>query len=448
MAMFEGLADKLQATFKKLKGKGKLTEVDVNEAMREVRMALLQADVNIKVVKDFVNKVKERAIGQEIFHSLTPGQHVIKIVHEEMITLMGGVQSKIHIASKPPTIVLLVGLQGAGKTTHAAKLANMFRKQGKRPLLVACDIYRPAAIKQLHVLGDQLGIPVFDMGTEQSPVDIAQAAIEHSRTHGNDLVIIDTAGRLHINDELMGELKDIKSTVKPQEILLVVDAMTGQDAVTVAEAFNQDLGLDGVILTKLDGDTRGGAAISVKAVTGCPIKFAGVGEKLDALEQFHPDRMASRILGMGDVLTLIEKAQESFDEEKAREMERKIRKQELTLEDFLDQLQQLKSMGPLSSLLEMIPGAGKQLKNVQIDDKQFGRVEAIIKSMTIDERRNPAIIKESRKKRIAKGSGTNIVEVGRLLKQFEETKKMMKQFSGTAAHMKKKKKKGGFRLPF
>ncbi len=448
MAMFEGLADKLQATFKKLKGKGKLNEADVNEAMREVRMALLQADVNIKVVKDFVNKVKERAVGQEIFHSLTPGQHVVKIVHEEMINLMGGVQSKIQIASKPPTVVLLVGLQGAGKTTHAGKLANMLRKQGKRPLLVACDIYRPAAVKQLQVLGQQLNIPVFDMGTDHSPVNIAKAALEHARTHGNDLVIIDTAGRLHINEELMGELRDIKATVKPHEILLVVDAMTGQDAVTVAESFNRELGLDGVILTKLDGDTRGGAALSVKAVTGCPIKFAGVGEKLDAIEPFHPDRMASRILGMGDVLTLIEKAQESFDEQQALEMERKIRKQELTLEDFLVQLQQLKSMGPLSSLLEMLPGANKQLKNLQIDEKQFGRVEAIIKSMTLEERRNPSIIKESRKKRIAKGSGSSIVEVGRLLKQFEETKKMMKQFTGATANMKKKKKKGGFRLPF
>jgi len=450
MAMFESLAEKLQATFKKLKGKGKLSEADVNEAMREVRMALLQADVNIKVVKDFVNKVKERAVGEEIFHSLTPGQQVIKIVHEEMIALIGGSQSKIQISSRPPTVVLLVGLQGAGKTTHAAKLANLMRKQGKRPLMVACDVYRPAAIKQLQVLGEQLNIPVFSMGTDQNPVEIAKSAIDHANSHGNDLVIIDTAGRLHINEELMGELKEIKASVKPHEILLVVDAMTGQDAVNVSDSFNKDLGLDGIILTKLDGDTRGGAAISVKAVTGCPIKFAGVGEKLDAIEPFHPDRLASRILGMGDVLSLIEKAQEAFDEEKAKEMERKIRKQELTLEDFLDQLQQLKSMGPLSSLLEMIPGVGgnKQLKNIQVDDKQFGRVEAIIKSMTPQERRNPNVIKESRKKRIAKGSGTSIQEVGRLLKQFEETKKMMKQFVGGGNLMKKGKKKGGFRLPF
>lgn len=452
MAMFEGLSEKLQATFKKLRGKGKLTEADVNEAMREVRMALLQADVNIKVVKDFVNKVKERAVGEEILRSLTPGQQVIKIVHEELMALMGGTQSKIQIASKPPTIVLLVGLQGAGKTTHAAKLANLMRKQqGKRPLLVACDIYRPAAIKQLHVLGEQLKIPVFDMGDKQSPVDIAKSAVEHANSHGNDLVIIDTAGRLHINEELMDELKSIKEKVRPHEILLVVDAMTGQDAVNVAEAFNRDLGLDGVVLTKLDGDTRGGAAISVKAVTGCPIKFAGIGEKLDAIEPFHPDRLASRILGMGDVLSLIEKAQEAFDEEKAREMERKIRKQELTLEDFLQQLQQLKSMGPLSSLLDMIPGAGgnKQLKNLQIDEKHFARVEAIIKSMTPDERRNPNVIKDSRKKRIAAGSGTSVTEVSRLLKQFDESKKMMKQLTGNKNLMKKmKKNKGGFRLPF
>ncbi len=449
MAMFEGLAEKLQLTFKKLRGKGKLSEADVNEAMREVRMALLQADVNIKVVKDFVNRVKERAVGEEIFHSLTPGQQVIKIVHEEMVALLGGTQSKIQIASKPPTVVLLVGLQGAGKTTHAGKLANLLRKQGKRPLLVACDVYRPAAIKQLQVLGEQLKIPVFDMGNQKSPVDIAGAAVTHAVSYGNDLVIIDTAGRLHINEELMGELRDIKERVRPHEILLVVDAMTGQDAVNVAESFNRDLGLDGVILTKLDGDTRGGAAISVKAVTGCPIKFAGTGEKLDEIEPFHPDRLASRILGMGDVLSLIEKAQEAFDADKAKEMERKIRKQELTLEDFLDQMQQLKSMGPLSSLLEMIPGIGnnKQLKNLQIDDKQMGRVEAIIKAMTQDERRNPAIIKDSRKKRIARGSGTSIPEVGRLLKQFEETKKMMKQFSG-GNMMKKATKKGGFRLPF
>jgi signal recognition particle subunit SRP54 len=452
--MFQGLSDKLQETFKRLKGKGKLTEADVNEAMREVRMALLEADVNFKVVKDFVAKVKERSIGQEVLESLSPGQHVIKIVNEEMVALMGGVSSKINISSRPPTVILLVGLQGAGKTTHGAKLANMLKKQGKNPLLVACDIYRPAAIKQLQVLGEQIKVPVFSLGQE-NPVKIAQASIQHASSQGQDVVIIDTAGRLHINEELMGELRDIKSTVKPHEILLVVDAMTGQDAVNVAESFHQELGVDGVILTKLDGDTRGGAALSVKAVTGCPIKFAGVGEKIDALEPFHPERMASRILGMGDVLTLIEKAQEAFDEKQAREMEQKLRKQEFTLDDFLDQMQQLKKMGPLSSILEMIPGVGKQLKDVQINEKDMAHVEAIIHSMTPEERRKPAIIKDSRKRRIAKGSGTSIQEVGRLLKQFEQMQKMMKQFAGAPGmgmmgkgKKGKKGKKPGFRFPF
>lgn len=449
--MFQGLSEKLQETFKRLKGKGKLSEADVNEAMREVRMALLEADVNFKVVKDFVAKVKERSIGQEVLESLSPAQQVIKIVHEEMIALMGGVSSKIQIASKPPTVVLLVGLQGAGKTTHAAKLASMLKKQGKRPLLVACDIYRPAAIKQLQVLGEQIHVPVFSLG-EQSPVKIAQESLHHAESHGHDVVIIDTAGRLHINEELMAELQNIKSTAKPHEILLVVDAMTGQDAVNVAEAFHNQLGLDGVILTKLDGDTRGGAALSVKAVTGCPIKFAGVGEKMDALEPFHPDRMASRILGMGDVLTLIEKAQQAFDEKQAKEMEQKLRKQEFTLDDFLDQMQQLKKMGPLSSILEMIPGVGKQLKDVNIDEKDMAHVEAIIRSMTTEERRKPSIIKDSRKKRIAKGSGTSIQEVGRLLKQFEQMQKLMKQMTGAGlgglGKGKKGKKKPGFRFPF
>lgn len=343
--MFQGLSEKLQETFKRLKSKGKLTEADVNEAMREVRMALLEADVNFKVVKDFVAKVKERSIGQEVLESLSPGQQVIKIVNEEMVALMGGVSSKINISSKPPTVIMLVGLQGAGKTTHGAKLANMLKKQGKHPLLVACDIYRPAAIKQLEVLGDQIKVPVFSLGQE-NPVKIALASLEHALSQGLDVVIIDTAGRLHINEELMGELKDIKAAVKPHEILLVVDAMTGQDAVNVAESFHGDLGIDGIIMTKLDGDTRGGAALSVKAVTGCPIKFAGIGEKLDAIEPFFPDRMASRILGMGDVLTLIEKAQEAFDEKQAREMEQKLRKQEFTLDDFLDQMQQIKKWGP------------------------------------------------------------------------------------------------------
>jgi len=452
--MFQGLSEKLQETFKRLKGKGKLKEADVNEAMREVRIALLEADVNFKVVKDFVAKVKERSIGQEVLESLSPAQYVIKIVHEEMIELMGGATGKIPIASKPPTVILLLGLQGAGKTTHAAKLANMLKKQGKHPLLVACDIYRPAAIKQLEVLGDQVKVPVFSMG-QIAAVEIAKASIKYANSNGQDVVIIDTAGRLHINEELMTELRDIKAAVKPHEILLVVDAMTGQDAVNVAESFHKDLGLDGVILTKLDGDTRGGAALSIKAVTGCAIKFAGIGEKMDALEPFHPDRMASRILGMGDVLTLIEKAQESFDEKKAKEMEQKLRKQEFTLEDFLEQMQQMKKMGPLSSILEMIPGVGKQLKDVQIDEKDTAHLEGIIRSMTMEERRKPSIIKDSRKKRIAKGSGTSVQEVGRLLKQFEQMQKMMKQFASPGGmgmlgggKKGKKGKKPGMKFPF
>ncbi|AFM01537.1 MULTISPECIES: signal recognition particle protein [Desulfitobacterium] len=452
--MFQGLSEKLQETFKRLKSKGKLTEADVNEAMREVRMALLEADVNFKVVKDFVAKVKERSIGQEVLESLSPGQQVIKIVNEEMVALMGGVSSKINISSKPPTIIMLVGLQGAGKTTHGAKLANMLKKQGKHPLLVACDIYRPAAIKQLQVLGEQIKVPVFSLGQE-NPVEIAAASLQHANSQGLDVVIIDTAGRLHINEELMGELRDIKASVKPHEILLVVDAMTGQDAVNVAESFHNELGVDGIILTKLDGDTRGGAALSVKAVTGCPIKFAGIGEKMDAIEPFFPERMASRILGMGDVLTLIEKAQEAFDEKQAREMEQKLRKQEFTLDDFLDQMQQLKKMGPLNSLLEMIPGVGKQMKDVQVDEKDMAHVEAIIHSMTPEERRKPALIKDSRKRRIAKGSGTSVQEVGRLLKQFEQMQKMMKQFAGGSGmgmmgkgKKGKKGKKIGFPFPF
>lgn len=397
MAMFEGLSEKLQATFKRLRGKGKLTEADVTEALREVRIALLEADVNFKVVKELIARIKERSVGQEVLESLTPGQHVIKIVHEEIIRLMGGSESKISISSKPPTIIMLVGLQGAGKTTHGAKLASMLKKQGKNPLLVACDIYRPAAIKQLEVLGEQIKVPVFSLGQE-NPVKIASESLVFARKNGNDVVIIDTAGRLHINEELMDELSKIKGNVRPHEILLVVDAMTGQDAVNAADAFHQQLGLDGVILSKLDGDTRGGAALSVKAVTGCSIKFAGTGEKMDALEVFHPDRIASRILGMGDVLTLIERAQQNVDEKKARELEEKIRKQELTLDDYLDQIKQLRSMGPLSSVLEMLPGIGKQLKGVQIDEKEFYKAEAIICSMTADERRKPILIKDSRKK--------------------------------------------------
>ncbi|WP_094546593.1 signal recognition particle protein [Petroclostridium xylanilyticum] len=441
---FESLASKLQETFKKLKGRGKLTEKDVKEAMREVKLALLEADVNFKVVKDFVNKVSERAVGSEVLESLTPGQHVIKIVKDELTDLMGSTQSKIVFAPKPPTVLMLVGLQGAGKTTTCGKLAAVLRKQGKKPLLVAGDIYRAAAIKQLQVVGNQLDIPVFTMGDKKSPVDIAKAAIQYAGSNGNDLVIIDTAGRLHINEELMEELVNIKQAIKPTEILLVVDAMTGQDAVNVAENFNQKLGIDGVILTKFDGDTRGGAALSVRAVTGKPIKFVGMGEKLSDLEPFYPDRIASRILGMGDILSLIDKAQEAFDQKKALELEKKIRAQQFTFDDFLNQLEQMKNMGPLDQVLGMIPGMNqKMLKNVEIDDKQLAHVEAIIKSMTKKERENPSIINSSRKKRIANGSGTKIQDVNNLLKQFEQMQKLMKQFGDP-----KKLKKGKMRFPF
>lgn len=445
--MFEGLSEKLQATFKKLRGRGKLTESDVSEAMREVRMALLEADVNFKVVKDFVAKVKERAIGQEVMESLTPAQFVIKIVNEELTALMGGTQSRISISPKPPTVVMLVGLQGAGKTTTAGKLALSLIKQGKRPLLVACDIYRPAAIKQLQVVGEKVETPVFTLENEKNPLQIAEKAIGHAISFGRDVVIVDTAGRLHINEELMNELKGIKATVKPQEILLVVDAMTGQDAVNVAQSFDEQLGLDGVILTKLDGDARGGAALSIKAVTGKPIKFTGMGEKLEALEPFHPERMASRILGMGDVLSLIEKAQENLDLEKAKDMEKKLLKEDFTLDDFLEQMQQVKKLGPLEQILGMIPGMGglkDQLKNVDLDGKEFKRLEAMIFSMTAKERRNPAIINGSRRKRIALGSGTRVQDVNRLLKQFAEAQKMMKNLK----KMQKSGKRPHFRLPF
>ncbi len=445
--VFEGLTGRLQETFNKLRGKGRVSEEDVNNAMREVRLALLESDVNFRVVKDFISRVKERAVGQEVLKSLTPGQQVIKVVNEELTTLMGGTQSKLLLASKPPTIIMMVGLQGAGKTTHTGKLAKHLLKQNKQPLLVAADIYRPAAIKQLQVLGEQLDLPVFSMGDEVSPVKIAKKSIEYAKEEHRDVVLIDTAGRLHIDNELMDELIKIKENVDPTEILLVVDAMTGQDAVNVAQSFNENLGLTGVILTKLDGDTRGGAAISVKAVTGCPIKFVGMGEKLDLLEPFYPDRMASRILGMGDVLTLIEKAQANVDEEKARELERKIRKAEFSFEDFLDQLDQLKKMGPLEDVLGMLPGMGKVkgLKDLKVDDKQVDRVEAIVRSMTKEEKAHPEILNANRRRRIANGSGTSIQDVNRLLKQFEDMKKMMKQFSG----MGKKGKKGkGFKFPF
>jgi len=446
--VFEGLSEKLQNVMKKIKSAGRVTEKDVKAMMREVRMALLEADVNYKVVKDFITKVSERAVGQEVLESLTPGQQVIKIVHEELVQLMGGTVAKLTVSSSPPTVYMMVGLQGAGKTTACGKLANYLRKQGKRPLLVACDVYRPAAVKQLQVLGSQINIPVFEMGTGTSPVEIAKKAIAHAKSMQLDTVIIDTAGRLHIDEELMQELSDIKESVNPQEILLVVDSMTGQDAVNVAESFNNRLDIDGIILTKLDGDTRGGAALSTKAVTGKPVKFAGVGEKLNDFEPFYPDRMASRILGMGDVLTLIEKAQASFDEKKALELEKKLRTQQFTLDDFLDQLQQLKKMGPISQFLGMLPGMNnKALKDIQVDEKQMVYVEAIIQSMTKKERENPSIINSSRKKRIAEGSGTSIQQVNQLLKQFESVKKMMKMFSNPKA-MKGLRGMGGFKLPF
>ena len=447
--IFEGLADKLQGALGKLKSKGKLTEKDVKDAMREVKLALLEADVNFKVVKDFIKKVQERAVGQEVMESLTPAQHVIKIVNEELTSLMGDVQSKITISPKPPTVLMMVGLQGAGKTTTSGKLGGYFKKQGKKPLLVACDIYRPAAIKQLQVVGEKLDIPVFSMGDKESPVNIAKAGYNHAIKNNNDLVIIDTAGRLHVDEALMDELKNIKSEVKPHEILLVVDSMTGQDAVNVAQSFNDALGVDGVILTKLDGDTRGGAALSIRAVTQKPIKFIGMGEKLDDLEPFHPDRMASRILGMGDILSLIEKAQENIDLDKAKELESKIKKQELDFEDFLEQMEQIQKMGPLNKVLEMIPGMGSmkdQLGDIDMINKEIVRTKAIVQSMTKEERRNPSILNASRKKRIAKGSGTSVQDVNRLIKQFNEMKKMMKMFTGSQKSMKKRGSFAG--LPF
>ncbi|GIN61500.1 signal recognition particle protein [Robertmurraya siralis] len=449
---FEGLADRLQSTMQKIRGKGKVSEADVKEMMREVRLALLEADVNFKVVKEFVKKVSERAVGQEVLKSLTPGQQVIKVVKEELTNLMGGEESKIAVSNRPPTVIMMVGLQGAGKTTTTGKLANLLRKKYNRtPLLVAADIYRPAAIKQLETLGKQLDMPVFSLGDQVSPVEIAKQAIAKAKEDHHDYVLIDTAGRLHVDEALMGELKEIKELANPNEIFLVVDAMTGQDAVNVAASFNEQLGLTGVVLTKLDGDTRGGAALSIRSVTNTPIKFIGLGEKLDALESFHPERMASRILGMGDVLTLIEKAQENVDEEKAREMEKKMRTASFTLDDFLEQLGQVRNMGPLDELLKMMPGANKikGLNNMQIDEKQITHVEAIIQSMTKEEKIHPEIITAGRRKRIAKGSGTSVPEVNRLLKQFEDMKKMMKQMTGMQQKGKKKgKKKGGFNLPF
>jgi signal recognition particle subunit SRP54 len=428
---FESLSEKLSAAFKKLRGKGRLTEADIKEAMREVRLALLEADVSYKVVKDFVKKVSERAVGADVLESLTPAQMVIKIVNEELTELMGSKSTGINISPKPPTVIMMVGLQGAGKTTNCAKLAAYMKKTtGKRPLLAACDVYRPAAIKQLETVGAQVDIPVFQMGTED-PVAIAKAAVNHAKKNGNDLVFLDTAGRLHIDETLMDELKNIKAAVQPDEIMLVVDAMTGQDAVNAASAFNEALDIDGIMLTKLDGDARGGAALSIRAVTGKPVKFAGIGEKLDQIEVFHPDRMASRILGMGDVLTLIEKAEAAIDEKKAREMAEKLRKNKFTLSDYLDQLIQLKGMGNLQDLVGMIPGVdSKALAGVTMDDKALLRTEAIILSMTPYERENPNVINNSRKKRIAAGCGLTVVDVNRLLKQFEQMQALTKQMSG------------------
>lgn len=425
---FEGLSDKLEAAFKRLKSKGSLNENDVKEAMREVRLALLEADVNYKVAKDFTNKVTERAIGAQVMESLTPAQMVIKIVNEELTSLMGGTGSRLTCASHPPTIVMMCGLQGSGKTTHCAKIARKLKGEGHRPLLVACDVYRPAAIKQLQVVGEQVDVPVFQMG-QGNPVEIAENAVKLAKDHGYDYVFLDTAGRLHIDEELMQELKNIKASVHPHEILLVVDAMTGQDAVTVATSFDEALGIDGLVLTKMDGDTRGGAALSARAVTGKPIKFVGMGEKLDELDYFYPDRMASRILGMGDVLSLIEKAEQSLDEKKAVELEKKLRKNKFDLNDLLDQLQQVRKMGSMKDLLSMLPGVGNKLRDVDIDERQFDRVQAIIRSMTPEERAKPEIINPSRKRRIAAGCGMQVEDVNKLLAQHRQMLKMFKQMN-------------------
>ena len=444
---FESLTEKLSATFRRLRGKGRISEADVKVAMKEIKMALLEADVNFKVVKNFVASVTERAVGTDVLESLTPAQMIIKIVNEELTALMGGGDSKLAIASAPPTVIMLVGLQGAGKTTNGAKLAGLMKKQGKRPLLAACDIYRPAAIRQLEVVGEQLDIPVFQMG-QTNPVDIAKAAVEHAKKHGNDMVFLDTAGRLHIDQELMDELKAVKAAVNPTEILLVVDAMIGQDAVNAAKAFDDALDIDGVMLTKLDGDARGGAALSIRAVTGKPIKFAGTGEKLDNIEVFHPDRMASRILGMGDVPALIEKAEQSLDAKKAAEQMERLRKNKFTLADFYDQLVQVKKMGSMQDIAAMLPGMNGKKLDFNVDEAGLSKIEAIIQSMTPYERENPSVLNSSRKKRIAAGSGTQVVDVNRLLKQFEAIQMLTRQFSNP------KKAKGllsrikGMGLPF
>ena len=443
--MFDGLIEKMNAAFKKFRSKGKLTPADVKEGMREIRLALLGADVNFKVVKEFVNRVTERAIGAEVIESIRPGDQVVKIVDEEMTKIMGEKQEKINISPNPPTIVMLVGLNGAGKTTHAGKIALLQKKENKRPLLVACDVYRPAAVKQLEIVGEKAGVPVFSLPDEKDPVKIAREGVRHASQNGNDLVFVDTAGRLQVDEALMDELKKMKDAIKPHEILLVIDAMIGQESVNVAEAFNNMLDITGVILTKLDGDTRGGAALSVRFVTGKPIKFVGTGEKLDALEEFFPERMASRILGMGDILTLVDRAQAAIDEKKAEELELKIREQSFTLDDYLDLFQQMKKMGSMEQILGMMPGIKPgALKDAKIDERQMARMEAIIKSMTKKEKDWPDIINASRKKRIAAGSGTNTEEVNKLLKQFDQTNKMMKQFMGKG----KKKKFGKMGLPF
>ena len=443
--MFGSLAEKLTNAFKRFRNKGKLIEADVKEGMREVKLALLEADVNFKVVKEFIKSVSERAVGQEVLESLMPAQQVIKIVHEELIKLMGSEAAKLNVSPKPPTIIMMVGLQGAGKTTHTAKLAAHLKSKGKSPLLVACDVYRPAAIDQLKIVGETAGVPVFSLGAKISPIEIAKAGVEHAKKNGLDTVFIDTAGRLHVDEALMKELKGIKDAVCPTEILLVVDAMLGQDAVNVAKTFNELLDITGVILTKMDGDTRGGAALSIRHVTGKPIKFVGTGEKIDALEVFHPDRMASRILGMGDVLSLIEKAETAYDEKQAIELEKKMREQTFSLEDFLVQLRQLRKMGNLDQILGMLPGANVgALKNAQVDEGQMKKIEAIILSMTKKERLHPEVINGSRRKRIAAGSGTTVEDINKLLKQFEQMKKMMKQFSS----MGKRRMPFGMKMPF
>ena len=441
---FDGLSERLEATFKNLRSKGSLNEADVRSAMREVRMALLEADVNYKVAKDFTTTVTEKAIGEKVMESLTPSQMVIKIVHEELVALMGGTNARLAYASHPPTIVLMCGLQGSGKTTHCAKLALRLKKENHRPLLVACDVYRPAAIKQLQVVGEQAGVPVFEQG-QGNPVEISKAALEEAKLHGYDYVIIDTAGRLHVDEELMTELKNIKAEVKPHEILLVVDAMTGQDAVNVATSFDEALGIDGLILTKLDGDTRGGAALSARAVTGKPIKFIGTGEKLDNLDVFHPDRMANRILGMGDVLTLIEKAEQMIDEKEAAELEKKLMQNKFDLNDLLDQFRQIRKMGSIKEMLMMLPGIGNKAKDIEVDESKFDRMQAIILSMTAKERANPSIINPSRKKRIADGCGQTVEDVNRLLSQYKQMSKMFRQLNGKKGGKRRKMK--GMRLP-